>query len=343
MKKTLLPVALIGAVLLWNCSRTASDISLKSSLDESAAKINTAMTVISESRGYDLMVINDMTKSGDGFSDSITLDLISGVYDFSPDTFVCRHFSMPFWRFDKSDESEMLILNMPQRLVYHPRYLFNPTPPDTVAENDFTITASDYHYYYSFMRRYDYKLTAKFTLKDEDIGMLDVTSAGETFAGRSYVSEYSFTDDYSLLVSYDRGDTAISAMSLKQGDEILLGEETVFVRSDFRNKEKQYTLTVGDVTIVRGSAMDSIQVYLDGVLQNTAGAVITDDDDYGDGSVCHRRDILLTFDDGTTEKLSDLIGPALEILGTLVDPMREMYFARRIVDHLAFTIYYQQR
>jgi len=343
MRNTLLPVALIAAVLSWNCSRTASDISLKSSLDESAAKINTAMTVISESRGYDLMVINDMTKSGDGFSDSITLDLISGVYDFSPDTFVCRHFSMPFWRFDKSDESEMLILNMPQRLVYHPRYLFNPTPQDTVAENDFTITASDYHYYYSFMRRYDYKLTAKFTLKDEDIGMLDVTSAGETFSGRSYVSEYSFTDDYSLLVSYDRGDTAISAMSLKQGDEILLGEETVFVRSDFRNKEKQYTLTVGDVTIVRGSAMDSIQVYLDGVLQNTAGAVITDDDDYGDGSVCHRRDILLTFDDGTTEKLSDLIGPALEILGTLVDPMREMYFARRIVDHLAFTIYYQQR
>jgi len=343
MRNTLLPVALIAAVLSWNCSRTASDISLKSSLDESAAKINTAMTVISESRGYDLMVINDMTKSGDGFSDSITLDLISGVYDFSPDTFVCRHFSMPFWRFDKSDESEMLILNMPQRLVYHPRYLFNPTPQDTVAENDFTITASDYHYYYSFMRRYDYKLTAKFTLKDEDIGMLDVTSAGETFSGRSYVSEYSFTDDYSLLVSYDRGDTAISAMSLKQGDEILLGEETVLVRSDFRNKEKQYTLTVGDVTIVRGSAMDSIQVYLDGVLQNTAGAVITDDDDDGDGSVCHRRDILLTFDDGTTEKLSDLIGPALEILGTLVDPMREMYFARRIVDHLAFTIYYQQR
>lgn len=342
MRKTLFSVALIAGVLSWNCSRTDSDISLKSSLDESAAKINTAMTVISESGGYDLMIFNDMTKSGDGFSDSITLDLISGVYDFRPDTFVCRHFSMPYWRFDRSDESEMMILNMPQRLVYHPRYLFNPNPPDTVAENDFTITASDYHYYYSFMRRYDYKLTAEFTLKDEDIGMLDVTSNGETFAGRSYASEYSFTDDYSLLVSYDRGDTAISAMALKQGDEILLGEETFFVWSDFRKRERQYILTVGDVTIVRGSAMDSIQVYLDGVLQNTAGVVITDDDD-GDGSVCHRRDILLTFDDGTTEKLSDLIGPALEILRTLVDPMREMYFARRIVDHLAFTIYYQQR
>jgi len=300
------------------------------------------MTAIAESGGYDLMIMNDLSKSGDGFSDSITLELIAGVYDFRPDTFLCRHFSMPYWRFDKSEESEMLVLNMPQRLVYHPRYLFNPNPPDTVAENDFTITASAYHYYYSFMRSYDYKLTAGFTLKDEDLGMLDVESTGETFSGRSYSSEYSFTDDYSLFVSFERGDTAVSAMALKQDDKILLGEETYFIWSDFRKKERQYTLTVGDVKIVRGSAVDSIQVFLDGVLQNTAGAVITDDDD-SEGSVCHRRDILLTFDDGTTEKLSDLLGPSLEILRTLVDPMREMYFARRIIDHLAMTIYYQER
>lgn len=335
-------VAAISGLFSWQCSRLSSDISLKSSLEESAAKINTAMTAIAESGGYDLMIMNDLSKSGDGFSDSITLDLIAGVYDFRPDTFVCRHFSMPYWRFEKLGESEMMVLNMPQRLVYHPRYLFNPNPPDMVAENDFTITASDYHYYYSFMRSYDYKLTAGFTLKDEDLGMLDVVSAGETFAGRSYSSEYSFTDDYSLVVSFERGDTAVSAMTLKQDDEILLGEETYYIWSDFRKKERQYTLTVGDVKIVRGTAVDSIQVFLDGVLQNTAGAVITDDDD-SEGSVCRKRDILLTFDDGTTEKLSDLIGPSLEILRTLVDPMREMYFARRIIDHLAMTIYYQER
>jgi hypothetical protein len=342
MRKTLLLITAISAVLSWHCSRQASDISLKSALEESAAKINTAMTAISESGGYELMTMSDLSKSGEGFRDSITLDLIAGIYDFRPDTFICRHFSMPYWRFDKSDESEMLILNMPQRLVYHPRFLFNPNPPDTVAENDFTITASDYHYYYSFIHRYDYKLTAGFTLKDEDLGMLEVVSAGENFAERSYSSDYSFSDDYSLMVSFERGDTTVSAMALMQDDEILLGEETYFTWSDFRKKERKYVLTVGDVKIVRSSAVDSIQVFLDGVLQNSAGAVITDDDD-SDGSVCHRRDILLTFDDGTTEKLSDLLGPSLEILRTLVDPMREMYFARRIVDHLAMTIYYQER
>jgi archaellum component FlaG (FlaF/FlaG flagellin family) len=342
MRRTLLMAAAIIGLFSWQCSRISSDISLKSSLEESAAKINTAMTAISESGGYDLMIMNDLSKSGDGFRDSITLNLISGIYDFRPDTFVCRHFSLPYWHFDKSDESEMLILNMPHRLVYHPRYLFNPIPPDTVAENDFTITASDYHYYYSFIHRYDYKLTAGFTLKGEDLGMLDVVSAGETFAGRSYSSEYSFPDDYSLMVSFERGDTSVSSMALMQDDEILLAEESYHIWSDFRKKERKYILTVGDVKIVRGSSVDSIQVFLDGVLQKSAGAVITDDDD-SDGSVCHRRDILLTFDDGTTEKLSDLIGPSLEILRTLVDPMREMYFARRIVDHLAMTIYYQER
>jgi hypothetical protein len=341
MKKTLFVFTVILGVFSWQCSRVHSETDLKSSLEEAADRINTASSAIAESKGYDLMTLSDLTKSGEGYSDSIELDLIAGIYDFRPDTFVCRHFSMPYWHFDKSDESEMLILNMPHRLVYHPRYLFNPIPPDTVAENDFTITASDYHYYYSFMFRYDYKLTAGFTLEGEDLGMLDVVSTGETFAGRSYSSEYSFPDDYSLMVSFERGDTSVSAMSLMQDDEILLGEETYFIWSDFRKKERKYILTVGDVKIVRGSAVDSIQVFLDGVLQKSAGAVITDDDE-SDGSVCHRRDILLTFDDGTTERLSDLIGPSLEILRTLVDPMREMYFARRIVDHLAMTIYYQE-
>lgn len=342
MKKTLSVFAVILGVFSWQCSRVHSETDLKSSLVEAADRINAASSAIAESKGYDLMTLSDLTKSGEGYSDSIDLDLIAGIYDFRPDTFVCRHFSMPYWRFDKSDESEMLILNMPHRLVYHPRYLFNPIPPDTVAENDFTITASDYHYYYSFIHRYDYKLTAGFTLKGEDLGMLDVVSAGETFAGRSYSSEYSFPDDYSLMVSFERGDTSVSSMALMQDDEILLAEESYHIWSDFRKKERKYILTVGDVKIVRGSSVDSIQVFLDGVLQKSAGAVITDDDD-SDGSVCHRRDILLTFDDGTTEKLSDLIGPSLEILRTLVDPMREMYFARRIVDHLAMTIYYQER
>jgi len=91
---------------------------------------------------------------------------------------------------------------------------------------------------------------------------------------------------------------------------------------------------------VRSTDVDSIQVFLDGVLQNTAAVKITDSDGT-DGSICHRRDILLTFDDGTTARLSELIGPAREILKTLVDSMHSMYFAKHIVDYIALSIYYQ--
>lgn len=341
MKRITVLLIVVAAMMTWQCSRTADNLSLKSSVDESAAKINTAMSVISGTKGYELMTLTDFTKSEESFTDSINLDMISGVYDFVPDTFLCRCYYKPFWRFTKTAESEMLVMNMPQRLVFHPRYLFNPNPPDTIAPNDFTITASDYHFYYSFMHEYDYKLTAGFALNDEDIGSLEVMYSGESFSGRSYSSEYKFTDDYSIMVSHEKGDTSVSTFALKEGDNILLSEESSFIWKGYRQSERNYTLTLGDVQIVRGSEIDSIQVYLNGVLQKTAGAKIVDEGD-GDRSVCHTRDILLTFDDGTTARLSELIGPALDTLKTLIDPMREMYFAKRIVDHLAFSLYYQR-
>jgi hypothetical protein len=341
MRKITVLLFVVAALLMWQCSRTSDNVSLKSSVDQSAAKINTAMSVISGTKGYELMTLTDLTKSEESFSDSINLDMIAGVYDFVPDTFFCHDSFRPYWRFDKTAESEMLVMNMPQRLVFHPRYLFNPVPPDTIAPNDFTITASDYHFYYSFLHSYDYKLTAGFALNGEDLGSLDVAYSGESFSGRSYSSEYKFTDNYSILVSYERGDTSVSSFALKEGDNILLSEEKSFIWKDYHQSERKYTLTIGDVQIVRGSGIDSIQVYLDGVLQKTAGAKIVDEGD-GDGTVCHHRDILLTFDDGTTAKLSELIGPALDTLRTLTDPMREMYFAKRIVDHLAFSIYYKR-
>jgi len=342
MKKEVLAIALLTGLLMWQCSGTETDPSLKSSLDEGIDRINKAVSVISETKGYELMTVSDMTKSGDGYTDSIDLEKIAGVYDFTRDTYVCWHFSMPFWKFSKTAESDKLIMNMPQKLVVHPRYLFNPDPEEVAAENDFTVTASDYHYYYSFLNSFDYLLDAGFTLKGEDIGRLEVASAGESFAGKSYTSKYSFTDDYSYEVAFTRGDTSVSSMALMEGDELLMGEENFFVHSGFRTIERKYILTIGDIQIVRMSGVDSIEVYLDGVLQKNAAAIVTDEGDE-EGSVCRHRDLELTFDDGTTAKLSELMGPSLEILKELSGPMREMYFARRIIDHLAMSVYYRQR
>jgi hypothetical protein len=67
---------------------------------------------------------------------------------------------------------------------------------------------------------------------------------------------------------FRQGDTAISSFTLKEGDDILLKEETAFVWKDFHQKERKYTLTIGDIRIVRGSGIDSIQVFLNGVLDH---------------------------------------------------------------------------
>lgn len=342
MKKNPLPLALLTGLLMWQCSGTENVPSVKQSLDEGIDRISKAVNVISATKGYELMTISDMTKSGDGFSDSINLDMISGVYEFMPDTFVYRHFSMPFWKFGKTADSDVLIMNMPQKLVVRPGYLFHPDPDEAEFTNDFTVTASEYHFYYSFLRKFDYRLYAGFTLEGEDIGKLEVASAGETFTGRSYFSRYSFTDNYSFEVAFAIGDTSVSSMALTEGDDLLLGEENHFIHSGFRTFERKYILTIGDVQIVRSSGVDSIEVYLAGVLQNSAAVVITDKDG-AEGSVCRNRDIELTFNDGTMARLSDLMGPSLEILKSLAGPMREMYFARRIVDHLAMTIYCQNQ
>ena len=342
MKREVLSVVLLTGLLMWQCSGTESDVSLKSSLDKGISRVNRAASVISKTKGYELMTVSDMTKSGDGYSDSINLEQIAGVYDFTPETYECWHFSMPLWKFSKTGDSDVLIMNMPQKLVTHPRYLFNPDPEEAAAENDFTVTATKYHYWYSFLNRFDYMLDAGFTLKGEDIGSLEVASSGESYAGKSYTSKYSFTDDYSFEVAFTRGDTSVSSMALVEGDELLMGEENFFVHSGFRTFERKYVLTIGDVQIVRMSGVDSIEVYLDGVLQKNAAAFITDEGDE-EGSVCRHRDLELTFDDGTTAKLSELMGPSLEILKELSGPMREMYFARRIIDHLAMSVYYRQR
>lgn len=341
MRKGLIVVFGLAGLVSWNCTRTVEEPSLKNSLEDGATKINSAISFISRTSGYDLMTLSgNMTKSETDFRDSITLDLIAGIYDFKPDTFFCRHYGKPFWSFAKSGESDKMVVNLPKRMVFRPKYLFNPVPPDTVPVNDFTITASDYHFYYSFWNLYDYRLSAGFTLNYEDIGRLDVSAAGASFADQSYITQFAFTDDYSILVSRIKGDTSITTFALLEGGKILLRETSEFIWKDFHRVEKKYTVTIGDIDIVRSTDVDSIQVFLDGVLQNTAAVKITDSDGT-DGSICHRRDILLTFDDGTTARLSELIGPAREILKTLVDSMHSMYFAKHIVDYIALSIYYQ--
>jgi hypothetical protein len=150
---------------------------------------------------------------------------------------------------------------------------------------------------------------------------------------------FTFPEGYSVISRGETGDTNKIVFALAEDKDTLLMETHMFYGEGFNRKERLYILSIGNVDIKRGTGIDSIQVYLNGVLQKTAGAKIIDDQDYN-SSVCYKRDILLTFDDGTSAKLSELIAPAKETLKSLSKILGEMYFSKQIVDYIAFSIYY---
>jgi hypothetical protein len=344
MKKHLFSFTVIIAIMATSCSKIEnSSHNLKQSLNRSITEINNAMGSISASNGYQMLSGSSTPlKSEFEYRDSITLEMIAGIYVFAPepriywDNFFMRRL------FKKTGESDSLIVTLPQKLVFSPRYLINFYAPDTVLRKDFRITATEYHRFSSHYYAKDYRLAAEFSLAGKDMGSMEVSSKWNYEEGKTYSSSYNFNDDHSVMVSFQSGDTCESVFSLLEGDKILMKETRLWFGDDFHKKEKQYILTLGNVEIKRGNRMDSIQVFVDGILQQKAGAKIVDSTDT-EGSVCYHRDILLTFDDGTTAKLSELLKPVREVMRTLHASMHSMNFARNVVDYIALGIYYHEK
>jgi hypothetical protein len=350
MKRNILLIAAVFGLIGWSCSKVDNQTQpqgLKQTLQRNVADINTAIGKISQTKGYQILSTNDPTARvvapGTTFRDSITLALIAGIYDFQFDSMPMHHnFAFPFRLFKKTGTSVNMIVNLPQKLIFHPRYLHSFLMSDSVLKNDFTISASDYHFYYNSWNSLDYKLVADLTLNSEALGSLNILSSSNSFNDRSNSSQFTFTGGYSIMTSWQSGDTSKVSFALLKDNNPLLMETTLFTGLGFHKREKQYDLTIGNVEIKRGFGIDSIQVFQNGVLQKTAGAKITDSAD-STGSICNKRDILLTFDDGTTATLSSLIGPPLTQLKTLVTSLHDMYFAENVVDYIALNIFFNSR
>lgn len=343
MKKIFLLIIFSFPFIIWQCSKLDEGrLTLKESLRESSIAINNAVETISASKGFDLLSLTeDGVKSDMEFHDSINLDLIAGIYDFSPVPDLRPAFFFPYRFFTKTGESDNLEINLPEQLVFHPKRLHFFVMTDSDLENNFNITATDYHFYHTWWNNYNYKLDADFTLDSEDIGNMSIFSEWDSFSSHNYKNQYNFPEGYSLIRTGMTGDTAKYDFALTQDNDTLLKENLMFTGNGFKRREKQYRLSIGNVEIRRGTGIDSIQVWYDGVLQQKAGAKIMNNDDYN-ASLFSRRDILLTFDDGTQAKLSDLIAPSLETLRGLSRSLDDMYFSRRIVDYIAFNIYYNK-
>lgn len=160
-----------------------------------------------------------------------------------------------------------------------------------------------------------------------------------TGSDNKFMTDFTFPEGYSVIRSGETGDTTDILFALAKGTDTLLKEDVKFYGEGFKRKERQYTLGIGNVEIKKSTGIDSIQVFLNGVLQKKAAVKIVDNGDYN-ASICHKRDILLTYDDGTTQKLSDLLSPALTTLRSLSQALGEMYVSKHIIDYIAISIYY---
>jgi hypothetical protein len=351
-------VVLLISIFSWSCSNNdMSQGTLKSSLNKSVQELSTAMNVISSSNGYQVLstpstdntasLVKSSVLSFDSTYNSILLADIAGVYDYRA---IYKRGSMSAFRFfTKTGESADMIVRLPEEKVKNPRVLLHFTPADTLLTNNYVIDLSKYEYHFNRYLGWDYQMASTINIKNVDAGALAIQSSNSRTSGYKYASEFVFADGYKASCTYASGDTAVATYAISDGTKTLYAEKYTAIKTygDNRHREKQYSLTIGNVEIVRENVphdgLDSVKVYVGGVLQLNSKVEIVDIDsttDETDNSVInHKRELKITFDDGTSATISELLGSSVTTIRNLFASLRLASFATNIVDWIAWDIY----
>ena len=361
-KSLYLAVFMLG-LISWSCSNkdglnTSSDsVSLKTSLNNGVQELTTAMNAISTSAGYQVLAgSTDVTTKSlelsplDTITHSILLADIAGVYDYKANLVTKEHISILHF-FNKTGASSQMIVRLPEAKIKSWKTLLHYTPSDTLLTNNYIVTLSDYQYNFNRFVGYDYSMASAIKIKDVDAGVLKIQSSNNKTYGYQYASEFAFPNGYVTKCQYTSGDTAVSSYSITQGTKTLYEEKYTAIKSklETEHREKEFSLTIGNVLIVRKSgemmmghtSLDSAKVYVGGVLQLKSKVEIVDKTtDKTDNCVTNKkRELKITFDDGTSATFTELAGAAVNDISTLFASMRQVNFATNIVDWIAWDIY----
>ncbi|ADQ78480.1 hypothetical protein Palpr_0318 [Paludibacter propionicigenes WB4] len=347
------------SVIAWSCTSQdgLNNQSLKTSITANAQELITAVNSITASSGYGILSNSDlatspsMVKSAEASSvtpitDTISLSQIAGVYDYKAAKYK-KWSPMLFNFFAKTGTSSDFIVRLPEAKIKHPRLLLLYTPADTTLVNDYVIDVSKYNYVFG---RYlwNYNLASTITVKNVSIGSLTVQSSRNKSEGQNFVSGFTFANGYEAKLKYSTGDTILSVYNISKGGTTLFEEKFTAIKdSASRHREKQYSLTIGNVQVIRtpthgNNGLDSAKVYLGGVLQTKAVVKIIDSgskDDATEFSVIgHNRDLQITFDDGTSTTVNQLLGSTITDVRSLFLSLRQVYFATNVVDWVAWSV-----
>lgn len=349
-KVNLFLITVLIAVLISACTKNDGSLnqtSLKLSINQSTQNLNAAMEEIASSQAYGVLTISGLTArsaTDSTYKVYIPLESVKGVYDYKPVTkqeswgISLMHF------FTKTSSVNNMVVNMPLKKVTHPGSLRHYLASDTALANNFSINVSAYHNNYNNYHDFDYNLVSAISVNDTLIGNLNIESFISPSLGTDYKSQFSFTDKYTANYLYKSGDTTVSSFTIKDGNTVLYEEKLLTAKSDTSRfgREHQYILSIGNVQIIRKSGTKDVLIAVDGVIQSGAVVAIVDNESDEEASVCKKRDIRITFEDGTVTTLSALIGSSVENIRTLYSSLHEVYFAAYIVDWIAYDIYYQR-
>jgi hypothetical protein len=360
-KSYFVSLVLLG-FLTWSCSNKddlSSSQSLKVSMNTGAANLTTAMTAITASPGYQVLattgasnapslVASSVSNGSFGMSrvDTISLSDIAGVYDYKAANYKRWHPDLLNF-FVKSGTSSDFIVKLPASKVTHPGSLFHFAAADTLLVNNYVVDVSKYNYNFS---RYlwNYSFASTITIDAVAAGSLSIESIRNRKDGRNFSSDFLFANGYDARVSYSSGDTIMSDYSISKAGTIYFEENFTSIKNDTArwHREKQYTLTIGNVKIVRtpthgNNGLDSAKVYVNTVLQTKAKVVFIDINK-GDTTefsiIGHNRDLQITFDDGSVSTVSELLGSSIKNVRELFTSLRQVYFATNLVDWVAWDI-----
>ncbi len=333
---------------------TSGQVSLKSALAQGVQDLTTAVNAITTSAGYQVVAgPSDLTTKSlslsplDTVQHSILLADISGVYDYKATTVVRGPGS--FLRFfNKTAENAQMIVRMPEEKVKASRSLLHYTPSDTLLTNNYVVTLSDYQYRFRYFNGWTYQMASAIKVKDVDAGLLKIQTSNDKTLGYKFASQFNFPNGYVTKTSYTSGDTAISSYAISNGTKTLYEEKYVGIKSstELRHRETEFSLTIGNVLIVRKlnhaqTSLDSAKVYVSGVLQTKSKVEIVDKvtDNTNQSVAGQKRELKITFDDGTSKTFTELAGAAITDISTLFASMRQANFATAIIDWIAWDVY----
>jgi hypothetical protein len=353
--KALLAAGILIASL-WGCSKDSGLLdssSLKLVINQNAMNLSKAVDKITSTQAYSILTLSDGNLKSESIIDSayrvyIGLDKIKGVYEYKPVNSWDRWGFSLIRYFKRTADNDQMIVKMPLKKVKGPMLLRHYSNADSSLANNFQIAVSDYYNNYNSYWDYEYLLDSKISIDDVEAGSLYMKSLVSPADGRHYASQYAFSGGYTAKYSFDSGDTTSYNFAIMDGTKTLYGETRITIKNDTlrHHREHQYILTIGNVQIIRKPASHSVQIAVDGVIQPNAVITVIDHDGDEDGdnevSCTDRRDVQITFEDGTTTTISTLIENSVEDIRTIFRSLHQVYFAASVVDWIAYDIYYHR-